>query len=759
MKRHVLLSAVLLAACGGGELQNTPLPKTPPPGGGTQEPGPPDPTLGFRRGFSNPGGMWMPEQLTLPQHAETLSKMGLKIDVKTLADPLGAPLGAIVLLPGCTGSFVSSEGLVVTNHHCVQGALQNNSTPDHNLVETGFLAKTRAEEKHAGAAQRMNVAQAFRDVTKDIRDGLEKIKDPVARKDEVDKRKKQIVAACEKDRPELRCQVSTYFGGGMYQLVETLEIKDVRLVYAPPRSVGNYGGEIDNWAWPRHTGDFSFYRAYVGKDGKPAEYSPDNVPYKPKQVLKVSTAGVRPSDLVMVTGYPGATSRTDTASEVHYDVDVFLPYLIAFLKERYAIAEAHVAMGGETGIKAGVLKQGVQNGVENREGVLAGLTKGDLVKRKDELDQKVKAWAAQPDKAAHKTAIDKLESLLADQRKTRKADFERGQTFSASRMLGTAIALVRWAEERDKKDADRKPGFQERDLPRAIGGQKQLAKAYDRAIDRALLRGSLVRAVKLPDAERPWLTTLLGAKPGAKIDVAFVEKTLDGWYSSALLEDEKLRLDLLQTGTPKALAASKDPFVQAALRIWPIYKSEEKKADARTGEMLLVMPSYVLGLREVQGGMLAPDANFTLRVTYGTVRSLKPESTAPADQPFTVGSEILTKNTGKPPYDAPKGLLEALKAKRFGAYADPSLGGELPIDFLSDLDITGGNSGSPTLNDKGELVGLVFDGNIEGVASNVVFNGATTRSIHADARYMIWTMDTVDGAKHLVKEMGITPTP
>ncbi|HEY6037031.1 MAG TPA: S46 family peptidase, partial [Kofleriaceae bacterium] len=223
------------------------------------------------------------------------------------------------------------------------------------------------------------------------------------------------------------------------------------------------------------------------------------------------------------------------------------------------------------------------------------------------------------------------------------------------------------------------------------------------------------------------------------------------------IEDVKLRTELLEKGTPAELKASKDPFIQAAQRVWPVYKAEEKRMDTRTGELLAVAPYYNEAMKEMLGGALAPDANGTLRVTYGTVKSLKPDSSALADAPFTVASQILTKDTGKEPFNSPAKLLEAIKAKKFGPYGDPARGCELPIDFESDLDITGGNSGSPTLNDKGELVGLAFDGNKEGLASDVVFNGATTRTIHVDARYMIWTMDLLDGADHLIKEMGLTP--
>ncbi len=699
----------------------------------------------------------MPQQMTLPEHVAAFSKLGVALPATQLADPLAAPLGAVIFLGGCTASFVSPDGLVVTNHHCVQGALQLNSTPTDNLVENGFLAKTRADERSAGPAQRLLVAQAFTDVTAKVRDGLAKIADPIERKNELERRTKQLIADCEKDRPGLRCQVSGFFRGEQYVLIENLEIRDVRLVYVPKRSVGNYGGEVDNWAWPRHTGDFSFYRAYVGKDGKPADFSKDNVPYRPKHFLRVSAEGVKAGDFVMITGYPGATHRTETAAETHHDVDWRLPYYIAYLKERYALLEGFVKGGGETAIKAGVQKQGVQNGLELNEGVLKGLTSGDLLKQKDALEAQIDAWAAQPEHKEQQAAIARLRQIEADRRRTARTDLDRSLALQGSRLLSTALQLVRWAEERAKPNAERRPGYQERDLPRAMAAQKQFAKQYDRALDRATLRLTLHRALQLPAAERAWLPVLLGEKPTAKLDAAAIDKILDRWYAGSPLEDEKLRLQLLEKGTKAELAAQKDPFVQAALRVWPIFLAEEKKQDARQGELLLVAPHYAAAMRAVRGGVLAPDANATLRITYGTVRSWKPESQAAADRPFTAAAEIPAKNTGKEPFDAPKAVLDAIAQHRYGPYADPALGGELPVDFLSDLDITGGNSGSPTLNGKGELVGLAFDGTIEGVASDVVWNAQTTRTISVDARYMLWMMDAIDGADHLLVEMGIQP--
>jgi hypothetical protein len=768
MKRNAFLCAVLAMACGGhkppagteAELGSTTHTSKPGEihGAALDDQEANDPHTQFRKAYVDPGGMWMPTQMTLQQHVDNFTKMGVKIDAKQLANPLADPLAGVVSLGNCSATFVSGDGLIVTNHHCVQTALQVNSTPDNNLVENGFLAKTKADELPAGPAQRVTVVQAYKDVTKEMRDGLELVKDPSARKDELDKHQKQLIAACEKDRPSVRCQVSSFFGGGMYQLIEMLELKDVRLVYVPARSIGNYGGEVDNWGWPRHTGDFSFYRAYANRDNQPAEYSKDNVPYKPKHFVHVTTAGLRPNDFVMVTGYPGTTSRTSTAAAAHHALEWYYPYMIATFEERYKLAEAHLGDGGETAIKATTMKQQTQNFLEKFRGILEGMKKNpELMAQKDALDKQTRDWAAQPGHEAFKTAIEKLDSLQEEQFRTARLEMDKSNALAGSRLMTTAISLVRWAEERQKKDTERRPGYQQRDMERAVNGQKQFAKQFDATLDRGGFKLALLRALGLDEADRTWLVDLLGAKKGTVIDEALIDKTLDAWYKAPPLLDVKVRLELLEKGTPAELKASKDPFVQAAQRIWAIYKADEKKRDARAGELMLVSPKYVEAMKESLGGALAPDANGTLRITYGTVKSLKPDSHELADGAFTVASQILAKNTGKEPFDAPAKELEAIKAKKFGTYGDPMLAGELPVDFEADLDITNGNSGSCILNDKGELVGLAFDGNREGLASDVVFNGATTRMIGVDARYMIWVMDAIDGADNLITEMGLAP--
>jgi hypothetical protein len=765
MKRNAL-AAVLLsaAACGGGK---QPPVVEPGPGSDVVEvPGKvvdpfageiaQDPALEARKAFRNPGGMWMPRQMGQPPHAALLAGMGVKIPAADLANPLAAPLNAVVSLGGCTGSFVSPDGLVITNHHCVQGALQVNSTPDQNYVETGFLARSRGEELPAGPTQKVSVAQAFTDITAAMRDGLEAIKDPIARTKELEKRLKAQTAACEKDRPGIRCDVRSFYRGAEYQLIEYLEIRDVRLVYVPPRSVGNYGGEIDNWAWPRHTGDFSFYRAYVAPDGKVADPSPDNVPFKPKAFLKVDRDGLAQSDFVMVTGYPGRTERVTTYDEVKFDVDWAYPYLIAFLQARYDTLDAMVtgktAVPPATKLKAGVSKQFAQNGLEKYQGVLAGMQKGDMMAQKKAIDDKARAWAAQPGREAHAQAIAKLDAMIADEQKTARGDFDFGQAMGSSTLLGSAMSFVRLAEERQKPDADRKPGYQDRDMPRREASQKQLARTFDPILDKAMMRLALTRALDLPAADRPWLATFVGAKKGATIDAATIDKALDALYKGTKLADEKLRLELLKKATSKQLKASKDPMIKLAVALWPTVKQKEEKADRDGGELILLTNRYAEAMRDSLGGNLPPDANSTLRITYGTVRPFDG-----GGRPFTTVSELLAKDKGEEPFDAPTAQLDAIRARNWGPYAAKELG-DVPVDFIADLDITGGNSGSPALDRDGELVGLAFDGNLEGVASDVVFNPTTTRTIIVDARYMLWYMDAIDQADNVLTELGVTPS-
>lgn len=705
--------------------------------------------------FENPGGMWMPGQMG--DHADTLKSLGLAYDPGALTDPTAFPLGAVVSLGGCSASFVSEEGLIVTNHHCVGGHLQYNSTPEANLLEDGYLAKTRADEKWGGPTARVYVTKAFTDVTDHVLGGTETIADPKARYEAIEARAKDLTAKCEQGKPDTRCRVASYFEGAQFFQIEQLQIRDVRLVYAPDAGIGVFGGEIDNWRWPRHTGDWSFLRAYVGKDGKPADYSPDNVPFRPPHHLKVATEALTPGDFVMVAGYPGRTYRHKTADEVRDAATWGYPRRIALFEQTLDVL-ARVTEGREDlKIKAASRSRGLANYLTNFKGMLEGLTKGGLAEQKASLEADLKAWiAADPTRQReYGGVLEEMERIRAEARKTRDRDAALGEILRGSSLLGQAFTIVTMAEERDKPDADRKAGYQERDWDRREQGSRRMQRTYDPVLDRALFEMYLQRAAALPAAQRP-AEALRAVTGSASPDRAAIAKALDRFYGKTRLGDEDRRVDLLKTATSKTIERSKDPFISLAVRLGSARDELNARSEKEEGALARLRPKYMAALRAHAVDPLAPDANGTLRVTYGTVRGYRPRPDAALYTPFTTMTELVGKHTGEEPFDAPDAQIAAAKGKDFGPYADARLG-DLPVNFLADLDITGGNSGSATLNARGELVGLVFDGNYEAMASDWIFMPDITRSIHVDSRYMLWTMDAVDGADHLLTEMGITP--
>lgn len=704
--------------------------------------------------FENPGGMWMPSQLADAHHVEILEKLGLEFDPLALSKPLEFPLGAVISLGGCSASFVSEQGLIITNHHCVTGALNYNSKEGNNLHDSGFLAKTQAEELWAGPTQKIWVTRAFTDVTSAMLDGLDAITDPQARWEEVGKRSTDIAAKCEEGKTDTRCTVSSFFEGAQYYLIEQLELRDIRLVHAPHAGVGVYGGEIDNWRWPRHTGDYSFYRAYVGPDGQPADHAATNVPYKPKYHIEIATGDLDEGDLVFVAGYPGRTNRLKTASEVAVAVDWFYPRRIARMEQYIATLEQVTAGSEALRIKAEPTLRSLNNGLTNSKGQLEGLSKG-LAAQKAAQEQALRDWIAADAgrKTKYGTVLDELAALDAEQAPTREHDVALEELANASVMLVRARDIVAAAKKRAEGGA-----LTDKDRTKYEQGLAVAQTRFAKEIDRAVLRLHLERAAKLPADQQPeLLKVLVGAGP---YDAANIDKALDKLYAKTKLDDSKKVLDLYSKATMAQLEKSKDPFIVAALAAKPALEAVQTRQSTVAGKLALLRPVYIAALREFaasEGKTLAPDANSTLRVTYGTIRGYAPRPDAPVYVPFTTASQMLEKHTGEEPFNLPEAVRKGIEAKNYGPYADPDFG-ELTIDFLTDLDITGGNSGSTTFNARGELVGLVFDGNYEAMASDWVFMPEITRAIHVDVRSILWVMDAVDGADWLLEEMGVTPS-
>ena len=705
-----------------------------------------------RPAFENHGGMWLPAQM--PERAAELSKLGLAIDPALLADPKSSLLSAIVNLSGCSASFVSKDGLVVTNHHCATGALQHNSSPRENLLETGTLAKTRSEERSSGPSARLRVLSKMTEVSDRIRPVLDKVADPLARELEYERLEKEIVASCESQRPGVRCGVVSMYAGLRYFSIESLELRDVRIVYAPAESIGNFGGEIDNWRWPRHDGDVAFFRAYVGKDGLPADYSLDNVPYQPPSFLKLASTPLAEGDLVFVAGYPGRTSLLASAAEMRQTERVLYPQQLAMF-DAYLALIAELSKGDpEVAIKATSRRRGFDNYRTKHLGELEGMKRAQLLEKRQAEDSALQAYidADPARRTAYGSAIHDLALAIDEQERTREADTALQSEFLMPRLIFAAYRSVRMAAERQKPDAQRDPDFQERNVPKLRDEQKALSASYHPKLDRALLKLALQRDRARDAKQRSPALALIAGKEATD---GALEQAIAKLYDKTRLGEEKARLELFDHGRFPALATHPDPVVRLAFRLYPALRAAEDRSKRFAGELRSLKPRYLAALLAFKGGAVAPDANSTLRLAYGTVKKAPPDAPGANIGAFTSLSQMVAKNTGKEPFNAPPRLLEAAKSAPRSRYADKTLG-DVPVDFLSDLHITNGNSGSATLNARGELVGLAFDGTYESVASDWAYL-PSTRTVHVDLRFVLYLLADVDHAQNLLAELGVAP--
>jgi hypothetical protein len=702
-------------------------------------------------------GMWMPQQL--PQVARQLKAAGLKLDPATLTKLTEFPMGAVVSLGGCSASFVSPQGLVITNHHCVYNSVAINSTPQRDLLADGFLAKTMAEELPAAPGSRVFVTEAVENVTSRIVTPDVARLTGKARVDAMENKQKALVAECEKDAG-YRCTVASFYGGLEFYRIKQLEIRDVRLVHAPPSGVGKFGGDTDNWMWPRHTGDYGFYRAYVSKDGKAAEFSKDNVPYQPKHFLKIAREGVKEGDFIMALGYPGRTNRHRLPSEVAFTFDWNYPAFVKASGETLAVIERETRNDPAAKLKYAGQVASVNNYYKNRKGMIASYEDSDILARKTAEHDALKAWvnASPARKAEFGADIEAVEKLIAQRDAATKRDFFLG--YSSPRFLNSARTLYRLANERTKPDAERKSGYQERDMPRmnaAIGGQD---RTYDEKVDKALVLNFLKQYMEQnrsqPAGEHNTaFDAALGIRAG--MNDTELKAVLDKLYAGSKLQDKDFRTGWLKK-SPAEFQASNDSFIKAAVALYDADRKHEAEEEELGGNIQKAYASYMkakIAYMSSRGQAVYPDANSTLRVTFGNIkgRSYGADGTG-AWTAFTTVKGVAAKHTGEGEFNAPEKQLAAIRSKDFGKYLDPKLK-TVPVDYLATLDITGGNSGSAALNAKGELIGLAFDGTLDSIISDWDFNKAATRDIQVDIRYILWNMQKVDHADNLLKEMGV----
>jgi hypothetical protein len=691
-------------------------------------------------------GMWMPHQMK----DLDLKNIGLQVDPDSLFKKDGTGLmSAVVNLGGGTGEFVSPDGLILTNHHVAFGAIQRAATKEKDYLEDGFLAGTRVQEIPA-QGYTADVLLGYEDVTdriiRNIGAGMTYLEIYYA----IDKVQKELISEAEKEGPDIRSTVARMYSGNQYYLFRFKRLKDVRLVYAPPQDLGNFGGEVDNWMWPRHTCDFAFLRAYVARDGRGADYDLGNVPYKPKSFLRISLDGVREGDFTFVMGYPGRTYRNHTLSELEFERESLRRRLEQF-RDIIAFYEKAGQDSREIEIKYANLVKGLANSVKNAQGKLEGMDKVDLFGRKREAEQEFMSWVGQ-DPARQKQYGDVLGRV--DAFMARYAEFAwknnslSGMTgLSGSTLLSQAYTILRTIEEGQKPDKDREPAFQERNLPYIKENIQLAERGFDLPTDRAFLKHQLKKMLGYSDARVPAaLQALLAKKSETAIDVY-----VDDLYNKTILSSTEKRLWLLSL-KPAEAAELQDPLISLASELEKELKGLREEGKALDQERAELKKTYEKALLERTQGKFAPDANSTIRFTYGPVAGYVPRD-AVRYLPVTTLRGVMEKGAVEPPFRVPEKLKALFRERNFGRYKDARLD-DVACCFLNTSNVTGGNSGSPTLNARGEQVGIIFDMTYESVISDYIIIPELQRSISVDIRYVLFVTEKFSGADHIIKELG-----
>lgn len=706
-----------------------------------EEPSPePSPTVQY-------GGMWIPGQLSDPAHQTKLRELGFELPATAYNDLLGYPMGAIANVGGCSGSFVSKTGLIVTNHHCVQGRLPGLSQEGENLLKSGFIAHRQEQERLAPGFSG-SILMSSADVTKQILAGVDPLMDESSRWMTVTANSSRLLSTCRSEHPNLSCDLKTYFDENHYELQVSQPLTDLRLVYVPPEGLGWFGGDQDNWRWPRQTSDFAFLRAY----------GPDGQPWTPPAHLRIAAEPLAPADPVMVAGYPGQTSRYRSGARVKFAQEHRYPYGIGRLTEQIELAKGLIAQDPTLEPRLISWIFSLSNALINYRATLEGFNRSQFADERLMRDAMLDQWIhASPERALRfGSVIEQLAALIALEVPNYRIDLDVNGMAYRTIMLRRALSIIDQAKARAqgavtqpeqirefvaKFNQDSNPGY---NIP---------------GLDRALLELLMIRLAKVKPEGEPRARAILGLSPSDGLKEDDVRKAVAALYDTTQLDQLASAQALFEGATLDDLSASTDGFVRAALALDPILDEIEaaKPQDERELKRLrrLYTQARVEFAREQQE-LVAPDANGTLRISYGQVKGYSPLDQNFTYPPFSTSAELLAKHTGEPPFALPEVVVDALKKRDFGRYFDPRIG-DLPVNFLSTIDATGGNSGSATINKRGELVGLLFDGNYEGVMSDWQLDPDLARSIHVDLRFVLWTLDTVIPSHRLLREMGIEP--
>lgn len=678
-----------------------------------------------------------------------LRKAGLKISAKEIYNPQGVSLiDALVSLGGCTGSFVSPEGLIITNHHCAFGAISAASTTEKNYLKNGFAAKTREEEiPNKGGICR--IMESYEDVSGKILKAVENITDPVERIQIIAKKRKEIADAASDKAKSITAQVSEMFIGKTYVLFRYKEIRDVRLVYAPPRAIGEFGGETDNWVWPRHTGDFSFLRAYVAPDGSSAPYSKENVPYKPKRFLKINPKGVEEGDFLFILGYPGSTYRHRPSQFVDYQYKYQLPYVSDVFEYKINTMLSISKGDAELELKYASPIKGLANTMKNYKGKIEGLRKIQLVEQKKQEEILMKKFVESTPK------LKKLYGALfadLDREYTELMNIAQASLFYSTGLGQSAIMrstglLAEFAEEINKPENERKPAYKSSSLENTKETIVKNTGNYDYKVEVPFLIKILKDALKFEPTSK--IIPLFNAL-GSNTTEAGVENFLNNIVLKSALVDKQKMIELLAKQPSEILG---DPIVKFVKEIGEQRAQLNTENEKINGNLNKLLAQFVDVKAAFKNKGFIPDANSTLRLTYGHVKGYSPAD-ATYYKPITTLDGVIEKSYAGGDFVIPEKLKELYDKKDFGQFYSKKAKG-LPVAILYDMDTTGGNSGSPILNAYGEIIGVNFDRSYSATINDYAWNESYSRSIGVDMRYVLWVTQKFNDGGFLFKELGI----
>ena len=689
-------------------------------------------------------GMWLMSQLK----DLDLAEQGIQLTTDQIYSPDSTCLlNAVVNMGGGTGSFVSSDGLILTNHHVAFGALQRASTEGKNYLDDGFIAQATTDEIPAPGAI-VRILMEIRDVTDDVVAAGAKIKDPVKKRRAIMKKMTEIEEVEEAKSDDIDASVAELYDGISYQLYVYRRFRDIRIVFAPPQSIGNYGGEVDNWIWPRHTGDFTFLRVYVGPNGESAEYSTDNVPYHPKRWLKISTDNLNEGDMTFIIGYPGKTNRYATYSYVDFYRNVQLPYTVSLDQTLIDLIENACDTTELSHIKAAGRTRGLYNGMKKNKGVIGGMDADHFLELKKSCDDDLQSFVNADRKLRKKygKVLDQISKTYDEERAT----LEKDQVFSllgryGSLPLSRALFAYENAKEAEKPEDARRADWSPSQAQRYKRYYRYGMVNIFRPFETALLRYTLQRASELPADQRIKAVDDLISQHG-DID-ATVEYLLDG----SKMMDPGFAMTTFDM-TSAQMEAIDDPVVKFAIALYPELDSHNQQTDALRARQKVLKEQY-MEMIQLQSKLAYPDATGTVRFTYGVVKGYSPRD-AVVYKPFTTLTGVIEKDTGVWPFNMPPELGVLEKNRDFGIWEDPELN-DVPVAFTHVLDITGGNSGSPAFNAKGEMIGIAFDGNFEALLGDWQFQPEINRTISVDIRYVMFLTEKFAKAQWLLDEMGI----